>query len=680
VQASNFVDVTQLNNYVFTKDSAGLAKIYINGILRGSGQIGNVSITKPIRFNSRYNNDGTSFADARPGTIGTIEVYSTVLSDAQVLDKYQVKAKIDNQGNLYANEFVEDYVVEDDEVAPGITLKKLFEESNLIPTNSDFSNGTTNWSSTFSSTISNEDGKLKITGSNNNAGVIRCDVPLISGNIYYFLTGYVSSTVNFYMENSNPYSTLSFPSTASFASKMHTANTTSNHCIYPYRSSGGDTPFTAYIDNINFINLTALFGAGNEPTKAQMDAWYLRYTGQTPTLTLSRLFEDNNLMSGVGPSYIRVTNNSYINGKLTFEANAENGEHYVDFNLASKGITAGDFVYTFTNVLENNAKHYYVMWYNNGTGFNSVAQGSATFGIGLKTFLAQAHPNYVSGNALFFRQQVLRLNDNAFIYPGTGERIVVNQMGAINFTKLLNDGYFTEIPSKEQIDIWYRDYSQSRIKQNGQVITQEFNEVGIDTIAYENKTYKEIFETNNMIDFSNQYSLFTSANPGAITTKNNEFIRIDKNTSNDHRMIYNVTKTVNGGNQVYYRMTHEGDGQNLDSFYVYFPGITSAFGFVSLSSFINSKFSTIITHQSSGTGLYNFGRAVVTNPTAQGNYTKLIGEIFAINLSTTFTVPPTKAQMDTLYERYRELKMVEQKMKIAKNSINILGSLNEGGQ
>ena len=47
------------------------------------------------------------------------------LSDSY-LDLYQrAIIKIDNQGNLYANEIVEDY-----EVKPGLTLRELFEDNN----------------------------------------------------------------------------------------------------------------------------------------------------------------------------------------------------------------------------------------------------------------------------------------------------------------------------------------------------------------------------------------------------------------------------------------------------------------------------------------------------------------------------------------------------------------------
>ena len=53
------------------------------------------------------------------------QVYQTALSDSDILDLYQTRAKIDKQGNLYANEIVEDY-----EVKPGLTLRELFEDNN----------------------------------------------------------------------------------------------------------------------------------------------------------------------------------------------------------------------------------------------------------------------------------------------------------------------------------------------------------------------------------------------------------------------------------------------------------------------------------------------------------------------------------------------------------------------
>jgi hypothetical protein len=47
------------------------------------------------------------------GLIDDVQIYATALSDADILDLYQTRAKIDNQGNLYANEFVEASLQED---------------------------------------------------------------------------------------------------------------------------------------------------------------------------------------------------------------------------------------------------------------------------------------------------------------------------------------------------------------------------------------------------------------------------------------------------------------------------------------------------------------------------------------------------------------------------------------
>jgi hypothetical protein len=387
-------------------------------------------------------------------------------------------------------------------------------------------------------------------------------------------------------------------------------------------------------------------------------------------LTLRELFEDNNY-GLLGPLVDNDSNNiadgtskgsavsvfSFSNGVQTFTTpaafsstgnnhwiigtyNAIAGDIYFLGIIAKRGSTSGQL-----RIQAGSPSQYFVLT-ENFEWFSSV---------------------YTAGTSAF--GQRFRLGSQT-----VGLNISFKDSVLCNLSEVFGSG---NEPSQAQMDIWYRDYIQSRTKSNGQVITSEFNEVGIDTIAYEGKSYKTIFETNNMINFGNQYSSFTST-AGSILTRNDEFIRVDLGTSNDHRVIYTLNNTVNANNQVYYRMTHETDG-TTDSFYIYFPGITSLYNFVGMSAFRNSTFSTIITHVNSGTSTYSFGRAVVTNIPTQGSYTKLTGEIIAINLSTAFTVVPTKTQMDVMYNEYRKLKIQEQSLKMFKDKILIKGSLYEGG-
>jgi len=57
------------------------------------------------------------------GSVDDVQLYTTSLSENDILQLYQTKIKLDDQGNLYTNEIIEDY-----EVKNGLTLRQLFEE------------------------------------------------------------------------------------------------------------------------------------------------------------------------------------------------------------------------------------------------------------------------------------------------------------------------------------------------------------------------------------------------------------------------------------------------------------------------------------------------------------------------------------------------------------------------
>jgi hypothetical protein len=108
---------------------------FINGVQKTSYTSG---YSNPIVGSYIVLGDSSLSFSARRynGLISDFEIYSYALSDSEVIHLYQTRAKIDNQGNLYANEIVEDY-----EIQPGLTLRGLFEDNNLID-NYDLSNTT----------------------------------------------------------------------------------------------------------------------------------------------------------------------------------------------------------------------------------------------------------------------------------------------------------------------------------------------------------------------------------------------------------------------------------------------------------------------------------------------------------------------------------------------------------
>ena len=144
--------------------------------------------------------------------------------------------------------------------------------TNLV-SNGDFSNGTTGWSVPAGWTISG--GVLSSTASG--AGEVYTSPgspPIVSSHIYYMsavISSYTSGGTEIHLGGmaTNPYNSAS----GKFSiNKTSTAGANGNVVIS--RNAGA---FMGSVDNVLCIDLTTTFGAGSEPTQAQMDAILQRF-------------------------------------------------------------------------------------------------------------------------------------------------------------------------------------------------------------------------------------------------------------------------------------------------------------------------------------------------------------------------------------------------------------------
>lgn len=82
-------DCLQLALYSFTVTGAGLASIYVNGLLIASGTITLASsVTKPILLSTRYSNDGLSITDTRPSHLMGLTVYNRALTALEIKQNF----------------------------------------------------------------------------------------------------------------------------------------------------------------------------------------------------------------------------------------------------------------------------------------------------------------------------------------------------------------------------------------------------------------------------------------------------------------------------------------------------------------------------------------------------------------------------------------------------------------
>lgn len=164
--------------------------------------------------------------------------------------------------------------------------------------NSDFSNGTTGWTAPFSGSVSNV-GNALVNTANDGVTVFYVNgalaVSAIAGHVYYgraVVTPFRSHAPLFAIGGWYPSASVTASAgVATAVSFRTTAVSVSSHLalyanggVATGQSAGSQTTF----DNVVCIDLTACFGAGKEPSKAEMDAimetWGGWFAKETPKL------------------------------------------------------------------------------------------------------------------------------------------------------------------------------------------------------------------------------------------------------------------------------------------------------------------------------------------------------------------------------------------------------------
>ena len=160
-------------------------------------------------------------------------------------------------------------------------------------TNGDFSNGTTGWSSYYS-TLSIVSGALSILA-NTRWGSASTFISTTIGNKIYIKAKIDDSTGSGYLY-SQGVTSYYFTKTGQFTfSTVFTATAASQQIDFGDRRVSGWTPII--IDDVISLDLTAIFGAGNEPTVEQMDAIMAKFPnswfdGVKPIQTIETLYQE----------------------------------------------------------------------------------------------------------------------------------------------------------------------------------------------------------------------------------------------------------------------------------------------------------------------------------------------------------------------------------------------------
>lgn len=106
---------------------------------------------------------------------------------------------------------------------------------------------------------------------------------LIVGNVYYARYDYFTNDEEFTLVRMG-FGTTSYEKTAvinSLDNFSKVAIATNGTYEFQTVTSNNSSSYSMYFDNFYLINLTDVYGAGNEPTVAQIDYWYQDYNNLT---------------------------------------------------------------------------------------------------------------------------------------------------------------------------------------------------------------------------------------------------------------------------------------------------------------------------------------------------------------------------------------------------------------
>jgi hypothetical protein len=392
--------------------------------------------------------------------------------------------------------------------------------------------------------------------------------------------------------------------------------------------------------------------------------------------TRAKIDNEGNLYANEFVEDYEITTNLTLNNIF----NDYNDSNFVEpvklykdtFRIASVSFTAlsGDKIYVYRNLYEHTIAFSTLnMYYYDGIN-------AQYFGTGLTKEFSTIHTMARNQTTMAFYIENNTLNNGTYAF--------INNIYIINLSKLVRDGYFVSEPTKDQMDTWLRDYKQSRMKQNGQFISREFNEVGIDTIAVNGLTYRQIFETNNLMPNpfvdTNSNGLFDDAYSGGspVVSFVDGFQLLQSSFNNVY--IIKAIGSIALNNNYYLNFQAQKINNAASNFTIGF-GATSGFISINRTSYTNISFDLLnrFSH------IQTITETPATNPqlllSGFGGTSSNVkfNDFYIINL-TALGINQTKAQMDQLYTEYRQLKTEEQALRIFKDKIHIQGSLNEGGQ
>ena len=168
---------------------------------------------------------------------------------------------------------------------------------------------------------------------------------------------------------------------------------------------------------------------------------------------------------------------------------------------------------------------------------------------------------------------------------------------------------------------------------------------------YNNLSLRQIFEDGQLLSYN--MTEWVKNNNNALMFYDSNYIRIEKNTSNDTRIYINKNINTVGGNIYWFSADIESVG-GQDDVYIYKEGITQLYGFLGIYQYDNQgRISFKYTQYSTSNSLFYLGRAVIST---QSYFLQYNGYIVLLDLTALGIPTATKIEMDNLYSDYLKYK------------------------
>ena len=371
--------------------------------------------------------------------------------------------------------------------------------TNSVP-NGDFSDSTSYWS-TNGTTLSVLNNELLVepTSFTEAVGVYTSPPNSVIGNKYYCNIKFFPNASNDIKIGWND-SRETIPTTMNIwntVSLISTRISSSAFVFYHDASSGYTTGDVFKIKEVAIIDLTATYGAGNEPSKEYMDeliskvGWF-DGIGNVPTsfsgdrvlnnVMLNGDFSDGSLWSYSG------TNGTQLDNKVSLITDTSSGEHYMQQDI-SYGLRAEDIYYyscyadNFINskVILNIYNRRISNSYEHSTSSIVESDGYVSLSYTL-TDISATSPNII------FRPQLMSVSPTSTIFTGTTEQVDISKCIVINLTDMYGKG---NEPSKEDMDLLIQSSDWFNYKTFSSIETNE-----LDTLV--DFSLQSSFGTNDM--------------------------------------------------------------------------------------------------------------------------------------------------------------------------------------